>query len=171
MLNKKEKVKVKVEKVKGAKYTMISLTLRRGDMEPTRHLQVLLPNRRWMVPTKNCRFFSIIFPALLPGDDFKALPPRSTNFSWESFSGGTFFISWLSGSPLTSRTVIWSLDHGPTMQSRWKCRKQIIFADIFSVVAYSKDCQSLLPDIAEEILELHFWAIILGTWGIGRWDT
>ena len=53
------------------------------------------------------------------GADFKALPLRSTNFSWESFSGGTFFISsLLSGSPLTSRTVIWSLVHGRMTQNR-----------------------------------------------------
>ena len=33
-------------KISEAKCRLISLTLRRGDMEPARHLQVLLPNRR-----------------------------------------------------------------------------------------------------------------------------
>ena len=78
--------------------TLISLTLRRGDMEPARHLQVVLPNRRWMVPTKifaDFHKFSELYLLHILGEDFQAFPPRSTNFSWESFSGGTFFISWL----------------------------------------------------------------------------
>ena len=125
-----------------AKYrVLISLTLRRGDMEPARHLQVLLPNRRWMVPTKIANFLSITFPAFLPGEDLKALPPRRTNFSCESFRGKTFFISWLSGSLLMSRTVIWSLVLGLMMQNRWR---------IFAVMASFQDWLPLTHDIVEK---------------------
>ena len=145
-----------------AKYRLISLTLRWGDMEPARHLQVLLPNRRWMVPAKifaNIILYSswniwmvpakifeniVIYSCsnmwkyslslFLSSDNFQAL--RSTNFSRESFfrrRPRTFFISWLPGFPLMSRTVIWSLGRGPTMPSRWSCPQISIFAKIFAL--------------------------------------
>ena len=76
-----------------------------------------------------------IFPfPFLSSDNFQAL--RSTNFSRESFvrrRPRTFFISWLPGFPLMSRTVIWSLGRGPTMRSRWSCAQISIFAKIFAL--------------------------------------
>ena len=63
-------------------------------------------------------FFQSRFQHFCLGEDLKALPPRRTNFSCESFRGKTFFISWLSGSLLTSRTALWSLEPGPTTGSR-----------------------------------------------------
>ena len=76
-----------------------------------------------------------IFPfPFLSSDNFQAL--RSTNFSRESFvrrRPRTFFIFWLPGFPLMSRTVIWSLGRGPTMPSRWSYAQISIFAKIFAL--------------------------------------
>ena len=109
-----------------------------------------------------------IFPfPFLSSDNFQAL--RSTNFSRESFvrrRPRTFFIFWLPGFPLMSRTVIWSLGRGPMMPSRWSRAQISIFAKIFALrhisdIASPLTEQHLSRFVGREIAPKKFRAIFL----------
>ena len=115
-----------------------------------------------------------IFPfPFLSSDNFQAL--RSTNFSRESFvrrRPRTFFIFWLPGFPLMSRTVIWSLGRGPTMPSRWSYAQISIFAKIFALwhifrhrfpingTTFIKICRK--RDCAKKVAGQYFYSIFKG---------